>query len=126
MTVIDTQAFAIPNDPVIIKQIKDACFEISASFTRIEGEKNLIKEAVIKLSKDTSIPKKHLNKIARLFHKSNKDVVEAEQGVTNELYDRIFLQVPVHEEGRVVEVDTDEEFVQVFGEEEGFYIGGGA
>ena len=114
MTVIDTQAFAIPNDPVVIKKIKDVCFEVSASFTRIEGEKNLIKEAIAALSKDTSIPKKHLNKIARLFHKSNKDVVEAEQGVTNELYDRIFLQVPVHEKGRVVVANEDEDYEEIF------------
>lgn len=103
MTVIDTQQFVIPNDPATIKQIKDACFEISASFTRIEGEKDLIKETMITLKESTGIPKKHLNKIARLYHKSNKDAVEAEQGATNELYDRIFVQVDVHAAN-----DTDE------------------
>ena len=90
MSIIDTEQFVIPNDPATIKKIKDACFEISASMTRIEGEKDFIKEAVEELSKDTEIPKKHLNKVARYFHKSNKDQVEAEQSSTNELYDRIF------------------------------------
>lgn len=90
MSIIDTEQFVIPNDPATIKQIKDACFEISASFTRAEGEKSLVKEAITALAEATDIPKKHLNKIARLYHKSNKDAVEAEQGATNELYDRIF------------------------------------
>jgi len=90
MSIIDTEQFVIPNDPTTIKQIKDACFEISASMTRIEGEKSFIKEAIEELSKATDIPKKHLNKISRYFHKSNKDEVVAEQEASNELYDRIF------------------------------------
>jgi hypothetical protein len=89
MAIIDTEQFVIPNDPATIKQIKDACFEISASMTRVEGEKDLIKEAIIKLAEDTAIPKKHLNKVARLYHKQNKEQVEAEQGSTNELYEAI-------------------------------------
>ena len=98
MTIIDTGAFIMPTNPEVIKQIKDCCFEISSSFTRIESEKDLIKEALEVLAEDTEIPKKHLAKISRLFHKSNKDQVEAEQENTNTLYDTIFAdrtpQVP--------------------------------
>ena len=96
MTIIQTENFIIPNDPATIKKIKDACFEISASMSRTEGEKSFIKEAIAALSDDTDIPKKHLNKIARLFHRSNKDAVEAENEATSELYDRIFSQENVH------------------------------
>ena len=90
MSVIDTEQFVIPNDPATIKKIQDACFEISASFTRAEGEKDFVKVAIADLAEATEIPKKHLAKIAKLYHKSNKDSVAAEQESTNELYDRIF------------------------------------
>lgn len=92
MSIIDTEQFVIPSDPTTIKKIQDVCFEISASMTRQEGEKDYIKESIAELSEATDIPKKHLAKIAKLYHKSNKDAVEAEQASTNELYDRIFVQ----------------------------------
>lgn len=92
MTIIDTDSFILPTCPGIIKQIKDACFEISGSMTRIEAEKDFIKEAIIALAEDTEIPKKHLNRLARFHHKQNKDAVEAEQGSANDLYDLIYPQ----------------------------------
>ena len=97
MSIIQTEYF-IPSDPSTIKQVKDCMLEISYALSRIEGEKTFIKEAILALSEDTDIPKKALNKIAKLFHKSNKDEVEAENSSTNELYDRIFLQENVHSE----------------------------
>lgn len=90
MSVIQTSDIIIPNDPTIIKQIYDACQELSASMTRSEGEKSFQKEALDDLSKATGIPKKHLAKLAKLHHKQNKSEVEAENETTSELYDRIF------------------------------------
>lgn len=90
MSVIDTEQFVLPSDPATIKKIKDAVFEISASYTRVEGEKDFAKEAIKALAEETQIPKKHLTKIAKLFHKSNKDAVAAENESTVELYDRVF------------------------------------
>lgn len=90
MSVIQTSDIIIPNDPTIIKQIKDACEEISASMFRSEGEKSFQKEALGDLSKATNIPKKHLSKLAKLYHRQNKSEVEAENETTSELYDRIF------------------------------------
>lgn len=92
MTIIDTQQFVIPTDPETIKKIKNACMEIDSAMTRAEGEKDFIKEAIADLSENTDIPKKHLAKIAKLYHKQNKQEVEAENESTNELYDRIFEQ----------------------------------
>ena len=60
MSVIQTSDIIIPNDPTIIKQIQDACGELSASMSRSEGEKSFQKEALDDLSKATDIPKKHL------------------------------------------------------------------
>lgn len=90
MSVIQTADINIPSDPATLKKIKDVLFEISASMTRIEGEKDFIKEAVAELAEATEIPAKYLNKIARFYHKQNKDQVVTENESTVELYDRIF------------------------------------
>lgn len=90
MSIIQTTEFVIPNDPETIKRIKDACVEISASMTRVESEKDFQKEALTELSKLTDIPKKFLAKTVKLYHKSNKAEVEAENETTSELYDRVF------------------------------------
>jgi hypothetical protein len=90
MSVIQTSEIVTPSDPVTIKAIQEACKEISASMTRAEGEKDFQKEAIAELAEKTQIPKKFLNKIARLYHRQNRQEVEAEQDATVELYDKIF------------------------------------
>jgi hypothetical protein len=45
--------------------------EVSNSFTRMEGERSFIKEAINDLSDEVDIPKKILNKMSRVFHKQN-------------------------------------------------------
>jgi TRAP-type mannitol/chloroaromatic compound transport system substrate-binding protein len=95
MSTIQTSDINIPSDPTTIKKIKDACIEISASMTRAEAEKNLQKEAVTVLSEETEIPKKYLNKLAKLYHKQNRDQVFAETEATDAFYDRVFDQQPV-------------------------------
>lgn len=90
MSIIQTADFNIPNDETVIKKIKDACVELSASMARVEGEKLFQKEALTELAEATEVPKKYLSKIARLYHRQNKDEVSAEAESTVELYDRIF------------------------------------
>lgn len=92
MSIIQTTDINMPSDPATLKQIQDCMFEVSASKTRIEGEKSLIKEAIADLSEKTGVNKKYLNKIANLYHKQNRQEVEAEAESTVELYDRIFPQ----------------------------------
>lgn len=70
--------FPIPADDQVKKQIMDCVREVSASLTRVEAERDLIKEAIKKLSEDTQIPKKMLNKFARAYHKSNFATVVGE------------------------------------------------
>lgn len=89
-SVIQTADINMPSDPAAIKMIKDTCLEISASMTRTEGEKTLQKEAIAELAEKVDIPKSYLSKIARLYHRQNREQVEAEQGATVELYDKIF------------------------------------
>ena len=57
-----------PTDQVKIKKMLS---EISDSFTRIEAERDLIKETIEALSDDFDIDKKILRKMARIYHKQN-------------------------------------------------------
>ena len=90
MSVIQTSEIIMPSDPESIKAIQDACKEISASMTRAEGERDFQKEAIAELAEKTEIPKKFIAKIAKLFHRQNRQEVEAEQDATVDLYDKIF------------------------------------
>ena len=65
-----------PTDQIKIKKMLS---EISDSFTRIEAERDLIKETIEALSDDFDIDKKILRKMARIYHKQNYSTVEAEQ-----------------------------------------------
>jgi hypothetical protein len=75
-----------PADQVKIKKMLS---EISDSFTRIEAERDLIKETIEALSDDFDIEKKILRKMARIFHKQNYSTVEAEQEELALLYESV-------------------------------------
>lgn len=90
MSVIQTSEIIMPSDPESIKAIEECMKELSASMTRVEGEKDLQKEALANLAEKVEIPKKFLGKIARLYHRQNREEVEAEQDATVQLYDHIF------------------------------------
>lgn len=62
--------FPIPADDHMKKVIMDCVREVSAAKTQIEAHRDLIKEAIKKLSEDTLIPKKMLNKFASDYHRS--------------------------------------------------------
>ena len=53
------------------QKVKYVLTEVSNSMTRIEAEKEFIKDAIDGASKIHEIPKKTLNKMARVFHKNN-------------------------------------------------------
>ena len=59
-----------PADRVKIKKLLS---EISGSFTRIEAERDLIKETITEMSKEFNLPKRTLNKMAKVYHKQNFD-----------------------------------------------------
>jgi len=79
--------FPIPSDPVQKDKIMAVVREISGSMTRIEAERDYIKEAVTELAKDQQIPKKLLNQFARAYHKSNFAQVVG----TNEEFEELTL-----------------------------------
>ena len=68
----------IPTSASDRKLMKEVMMSVSGSYTRIEAEREYIKESIASLSEDLDIPKKYLNKMARIFHKNNVDEVVAE------------------------------------------------
>ncbi len=71
------------------KDLQGAIREISASMTRTEAERDLIREIVKDQSQKHSIPKKIINKIAKTYHKQNltQEIQDHEDFV--ELYDSV-------------------------------------
>ncbi|MHB8123861.1 MAG: hypothetical protein ACYDG4_17195 [Desulfuromonadaceae bacterium] len=58
-------------DPAIREKVRNAMDEMSASMTRIEAERDLLKEIVKKLNEDHELSKKALNKIAKVYHRQS-------------------------------------------------------
>ena len=52
------------------KQIQGALSEMSASFSRVEAEKEHMKAIADKILEDCMVPKKDFNKLARIYHAS--------------------------------------------------------
>lgn len=63
--------------------------EISNSFTRIEGERELIKEVISDLSEKFNLTKPVLRKIARTYHKQNYNEETAQFEEFAELYENV-------------------------------------
>lgn len=77
--------FMVTN-PADKKKIKDALFEISGSYARIEAEKELIKDIVNDLADNFELSKKQVSKIAKAYHKQNYNQQVAEADEFQELY----------------------------------------
>ena len=78
MTTPTTNSIIIPSSDADKQRMKGAMDEISNAYTRIEAEKDFIKEAIVSLEDDVGIPKKYLSKMARIYHKNNVSEVVAE------------------------------------------------
>jgi hypothetical protein len=63
--------------------------EISNSLTRIEAERDLIKEILEKMQDECEIPKKLSRKLAKVYHKRNRVEVEEENNTLMEIYDNV-------------------------------------
>ena len=71
-------------DPRVKKIVRDALDEGSASLTRIEAERDLVKEIAKRLQDEHEIPKNVFKKMLRVYHKQNfsKVTEENEEFVT--------------------------------------------
>lgn len=74
------------SNPADRKKIKDALIEISDSMTRMEAEKDLIKEIVNELADNFELPKKAVTKMARMYHKQNFHKEQQENDELENLY----------------------------------------
>jgi len=61
----------IPSSPEDRKTIKDAMNELSNAYTRIEAEREFIRDALADLQDKVDIDKKYLRKMSRIYHKQN-------------------------------------------------------
>ena len=61
----------IPSSPADRKAIYDALKEISNSMTRIEAERDLIREAIGNTCENFNLNKKTFRRMAKVYHKQN-------------------------------------------------------
>lgn len=76
-------------NPADKKAIRDALREISSSLTRIEAERDLIKEAIGNISENYQIPKKTFRRMAKVYHKQNFTQEIEEHEEFENLYENI-------------------------------------
>jgi hypothetical protein len=63
--------------------------EISNSLTRIEAERDLIKEILQRMQDEFEMPKKLSRKLARVYHKRNFEEEVASQNDFQEVYETV-------------------------------------
>ena len=63
--------------------------EISNSMTRIEAERDLIREILQKMQDECEIPKKLARKLAKVYHKRNYEEEVAEQSDFQTIYENV-------------------------------------
>lgn len=88
--IIDTNQIKMPEDPILVEKIKGALQEASASYVRIEGERDFLKDLFTDLAEETELPKGFLVKAAKMYHKQNAAAVSADSEAAIELYEKIF------------------------------------
>ena len=79
----------IPSSPEDRKEVRDRLAEISNSFTRIEAERDHINNILSDLQDEYELPKKHMRKVARVFHKQNIHEVKEEFSDIEDIYNAI-------------------------------------
>lgn len=84
-----TTSIVVPSSPEDRKAIKNALQEISNSLTRIEGERDLIKDILQTVQDNQNIPKKYVRKLAKIYHKQNYNEVQQEQDDLETLYETV-------------------------------------
>ncbi len=72
---------SLPSDPAARKAIKKCMDELSASMSRIDGERDFIKEAIANICEEYEMSKKTFRKLAKVYHKQNfsKEVADTIQ-----------------------------------------------
>lgn len=77
------------SSPADRAKIKKMLGEVSNSMTRIEGERDLIKETIKEMSKEFNLSKRQLNRMAKVYHKQNFTREQEEHSEFEDLYTSI-------------------------------------
>lgn len=77
------------SSPVDRQKIKKMLGEISGSMTRMEAERDLIRETIKEMSQQFQLPKKTLSRMAKVYHKQNYTQEVAEHEEFEDLYTMI-------------------------------------
>ena len=80
---------SLPSDPAARKAIKKCMDELSASMSRIEGERDLIKEAINNCCEEYEINKKTFRRLAKVYHKQNFSREVAEHKEFETMYEQL-------------------------------------
>jgi|Laugresu1bdmlbdd_1035124.scaffolds.fasta_scaffold00006_69 hypothetical protein len=82
------------SSPADRDKIKKMLAEISGSMTRMEAERDLVRETIKDMSKQFNLPVKTLNRMAKVYHKQNYNQEVAEHEEFEELYETIVQEKP--------------------------------
>lgn len=82
--------FVMPSNPEDIDKIKKAIKESSDSLTRIDAEKDFIKDVSDALKVDYSMPRQLFNKLVRVYHNQNYSEESAKSEEFELLYETMF------------------------------------
>lgn len=77
---------SLPQDPKARTAIKNCLQELSNSMTRIEGERDFIKEAIKDICEEHQLSKKTFRKLAKTYHRRNFSVEVAEHEEFESMY----------------------------------------
>jgi len=77
----------IPSDEQSKTTIREALHQISDSLTRIEAERDHIKDILQVVEDKVDVPKKYIRKMARIYHKQNLQEVLSENEDLETLYE---------------------------------------
>ena len=72
------------------KKLSKAIEELSNSMTRVDAEKDLMKDIIQETHDAIGVDKKHIRKIASIYHKQNVSEVQTETEAVMELYEELF------------------------------------
>ena len=75
------------SNPADREKLLAAIKEMSNSMTRVDAEKDFQKDAIDKISDELDLEKKHVRKLAAIYHRQNFNAVQQEQEDLQELYE---------------------------------------
>jgi len=71
------------------KKLYKVVRECSDSMTRVQGEKDFLKEAVTDICEELKLPKRIVNRLIKVYHKQNFDEEVAVQDQFETLYEMV-------------------------------------